>query len=231
MRRKGFIIGVDHYLRLQELLNKLSPDCEPADLKYLLCPIFAVSGKQQQQFYHVFDSYFKPLEASIELAKKSQTVKPGKKETVESSEKSVNLSKLLQILGVVVLIILSLVSISLWRIKVEEKIEFSKSHAETKPKVEMKSEDNKKTEIEQKTEITGFLKYLFYFSSMGLLAYCIIFLLIENYDNRRRLILVKQRGNKPPFVWPIKIESPGMDFMKNHTGGFLSIWRLSVGII
>lgn len=63
LHRQGFIIGVDHHLRLQTLLNKLGPGCKPGDLKYLLCPIFATNKKQQQQFYRSFDAYFKTLDA------------------------------------------------------------------------------------------------------------------------------------------------------------------------
>jgi Transglycosylase SLT domain len=58
LRQQGFDIGVDHYLRLQELLNKAGAECAPENLKTLLCPIFATSKAQQEQFHHVFDSYF-----------------------------------------------------------------------------------------------------------------------------------------------------------------------------
>src|SRR6266850_2181247 len=58
LRRQGFAIGVDHHLRLQELLNRISAHCAPSDLKTFLCPIFATNKKQQEQFYSAFDSYF-----------------------------------------------------------------------------------------------------------------------------------------------------------------------------
>ncbi len=63
LHRQGFIIGVDHHLRLQTVLNKLGPGCKPGDLKFLLCPIFATDKRQQRQFYRSFDAYFKTLEA------------------------------------------------------------------------------------------------------------------------------------------------------------------------
>lgn len=62
LRQHGFSIGVDHYLRLQELLNKVGASCAPGDLKTLLAPIFATSRSQQEQFYRAFDSYFSLFE-------------------------------------------------------------------------------------------------------------------------------------------------------------------------
>lgn len=58
LRQHGFPIGVDHYLRLQELLDKVGDQCAPEDLKTLIAPIFATSRSQQEQFYRAYDSYF-----------------------------------------------------------------------------------------------------------------------------------------------------------------------------
>ena len=58
LRRQGFDIGVDHYLRLQELLLKAGTEFEPQELRTILCPIFATSRAQQEQFYRAFDNYF-----------------------------------------------------------------------------------------------------------------------------------------------------------------------------
>ncbi len=59
LRLQGFIIGVDHHLRIQILLEMLGSDCSAFDLKTVLCPVFAINRKQQQKFYHAFDLYFK----------------------------------------------------------------------------------------------------------------------------------------------------------------------------
>lgn len=58
LRQRGFDIGIDNYLRLQELLGKAGAECAPENLKTLLCPIFATSKSQQEQFYQAFDSYY-----------------------------------------------------------------------------------------------------------------------------------------------------------------------------
>lgn len=58
LRRQGFAIGVGDYLRLQQLLNKITGDCAPSDLKTLLCPLFATNKSQQEHFHRAFDSHF-----------------------------------------------------------------------------------------------------------------------------------------------------------------------------
>ena len=58
LRQQGFDIGVDDYLRVQQLLAQPGFLCHPSELKMLLGPLFAVSEKQQQRFYESFDLYF-----------------------------------------------------------------------------------------------------------------------------------------------------------------------------
>jgi formylglycine-generating enzyme required for sulfatase activity len=115
LRRQGFIIGVDHHLRLQELLNRLGPGCQPADLKYLLCPLFATNQKQQQQFYRDFDSYFKYLEVKADIieVKKPVTKVALKTKDIESSQVSVVTRKWPYILVAAVLLLMVAI-ISYW---------------------------------------------------------------------------------------------------------------------
>lgn len=66
LQEKGFKIGVDHHLRLQQLLARVAGHCQPAELKTLLCPIFANSRDRQREFYRAFDEFFaifQPAEA------------------------------------------------------------------------------------------------------------------------------------------------------------------------
>lgn len=230
LRRQGFAIGVDHHLRLQEMLNKLGADCEPVDLKYLLCPIFATSEKQQQQFYRAFDSYFIPLVVAAKTTKvtvtaeKSPFIKPGKKKTAEFLEEAVNPPKWPFILVGVLLVILVIVFILLLGERPEKKnqIEINTTQVQTKSGTTLEDENKNKTELEtEKPEwvkelYSLFQKYRYLFRWVGLLAPFITLLLIELYKyNRRRVVLVRQRGKKPPFIWPLKIESPGIILIKN----------------
>lgn len=56
LRARGFVIGVEHHLRLHELLQR-TPE-PPLGLKYFLGPIFATSPAEQETFAQAFDDYF-----------------------------------------------------------------------------------------------------------------------------------------------------------------------------
>lgn len=58
LQARGFIIGVDQHLRMQQLLARIEGDCAPDRLKHLLAPLFATSRERQQAFYCAFDEYF-----------------------------------------------------------------------------------------------------------------------------------------------------------------------------
>lgn len=67
LRALGFAIGVDDYLRVQQLLNQPGFLCAPAELKLVLCPLFATNEKRQKQFYEIFDDFFGSTLALTEL--------------------------------------------------------------------------------------------------------------------------------------------------------------------
>src|SRR3954451_5041994 len=58
LRQENFRLSVDDQLRLQQLLELAGPSVEPAQLKTLLCPIFAANSAQQSRFYEIFDQVF-----------------------------------------------------------------------------------------------------------------------------------------------------------------------------
>ena len=61
LRDNGFQLGIDAYLRVQHLVNQLPPGTTPAQLRTLLCPIFAHNEQAQRRFYRLFDHYFSDL--------------------------------------------------------------------------------------------------------------------------------------------------------------------------
>jgi cell division protein FtsB len=63
LRLQGFSLGVDHYLRIQELLKRVGNDCAPADLATLLCPVIAKNKAEQEQFHRTFQAYYNLLSA------------------------------------------------------------------------------------------------------------------------------------------------------------------------
>jgi formylglycine-generating enzyme required for sulfatase activity len=64
LRSKGFVIGVDQQLRVQQLLARIEGECSPEDLPTLLGPIIATSEEEQRQFYQEFERFF-PLFGQI----------------------------------------------------------------------------------------------------------------------------------------------------------------------
>lgn len=58
LQQNGYTIGINSYLRLQELVNHLGADSTAEQLKTILCPIFATNPEEQEKFFFLFDSYF-----------------------------------------------------------------------------------------------------------------------------------------------------------------------------
>jgi formylglycine-generating enzyme required for sulfatase activity len=231
LRRQGFIIGVDHYLGLQALLNKLGPDCRPADLKYVLCPIFASSEKQQNQFYRAFDSYFQPMETAG-IKKIIPGDEPESKDVELTGEPVGTPGWKYVLLGVLLLVLAALV---IYRLGSGREITPRTGTAQkTIPssteidKGKQQGQDSRTGDREMgKTQAGGLDKfqykpgffelYGYIIRGVGGLAPLIILILLEFYKyNRRRLILLKQRGKKPPFVWPVKVETPETGLVKNE---------------
>ena len=58
LRHHGFEIGIGHHTRLQHLLHRVGPEITPEELKTILCPVFATSPLQQEQFYDAFERFY-----------------------------------------------------------------------------------------------------------------------------------------------------------------------------
>ena len=60
LRRRGYTITVEHELRLQRLLPHLDASCLGAkELGDLLCPLFAASKEQQEEFGPIFEEWLR----------------------------------------------------------------------------------------------------------------------------------------------------------------------------
>ncbi|MEA2465118.1 MAG: hypothetical protein QOJ98_2865, partial [Acidobacteriota bacterium] len=57
LRREGFSIGTDQYLRMHALLERHAA-ASPDQLKTLLCPIFAMSAAEQERFHVAYNEFF-----------------------------------------------------------------------------------------------------------------------------------------------------------------------------
>jgi ribose transport system substrate-binding protein len=58
LKTRRFSVGVEQRVRLYRLLEKIEGQCEPEQLRTLLCPIFATTKEQQAEFYRLFDSRY-----------------------------------------------------------------------------------------------------------------------------------------------------------------------------
>lgn len=58
LRRNGFSVGLRHYARLMTVLEQVGPDCAPHQLRTMICPLFATTAEQQDRFYRLFDQWF-----------------------------------------------------------------------------------------------------------------------------------------------------------------------------
>lgn len=114
LRQQGFEIGVDHYLRLQELLNKTHAECAPQDLKTILCPIFVTSQAQQEQFHLFFDSYFRILRSAAQPMSQPE-LHADRVGLTDSKPKRTLYKKWLYIAGAIVAVVVGLLTLQVVR--------------------------------------------------------------------------------------------------------------------
>ncbi len=234
LRRQGLTIGVDHYLRLQELLNKVSGHCAPSDLKTIICPIFASNERQQSQFYAAFDSYFDFSPPVVEI----KAVEADNEILAASFAQSepVAARRWPYALGAALVVILAVVVALLFVPKQQEIASAPNQNVEQQapandpqqpdagqPQAQPNEVEQPQTanqpdiQIEQtepapqpeaETGLSFYQRYGTVIRLTVLIVPVVFFLFYEWYRyNRRRLALQRQRGKKPPYIWPIRVEA------------------------
>ncbi|MCP4701931.1 MAG: hypothetical protein GY862_34490 [Gammaproteobacteria bacterium] len=233
LKRQGFTVGVDHYLRLYRVLHMQGSDCRPAELKALLCPLLATSKEQQQQFYQTFDSYFARLESpGLEPPPLENKDKPATRTAPETGQadkpKWRKPSAKVLLSGI---LILCLAVFFGWIFGPSHKtppIEVKQppatptkpvagSDLKSLPKLECVSSAAIKTGKPKPIKEPAFyqqhwdwIRYASIFSPLILLFVILIHRLFQ-----RVLVVQRQRSRKPPLVWPIKAHAPAPDFLKS----------------
>ncbi|MFN0200971.1 MAG: hypothetical protein ACKVTZ_05595, partial [Bacteroidia bacterium] len=81
LQNNNFNVGMDTYLRVQELVNHFEPNIPIQRLRHILCPIFAQSPEEQEKFYYLFDAYFSKFELLNE-AEFSETNEANKEKNI-----------------------------------------------------------------------------------------------------------------------------------------------------
>jgi len=214
LQQMGFIIGTGHYLQLQAVLNLAGEDA--SDLKYLLCPVFAKSEKQQAQFYREFDSFFKtPIPADEHKAEPVQTPTTPRKWKYF-------------LFGI--LLLANVVLFALARDDIRLLWKSTSPESPTKPTVEKPKqpegvkEPDKQNQTQQLQQIEKpkepdkfYQQYWQLIRWIAIFTPILIFLLTEWYRyDRRKLILQRESSRKPPYFHQLNIEPPDIRFLKNE---------------
>ena len=220
LKGEGFIIGVDHYFRLIKILKKVGPDVAPFKLKSLLCPLFAVNQKQQNQFYRLFDQHF----SIFFVDQDTQAAWDEKNNAIREKEHSKSVSKWPYAPAAVLVILAIVFAVAYFTSQKDIKeINATRITSKTVP-VEGKQTSRRKKNLKITIPIkpdrqpTTFLRqYGFKGLYWGVLAApLIIWLFYELYRNRKKRAAVsRQKGKKPLYYWPIRVESPPTGFLKN----------------
>src|SRR5438067_11855271 len=136
LRQHGFPVGLDHYLRLQALLDKIDGLCAPEELRTLLCPIFAASKSQQEQFYIIFDSYFDLFQKADEITETNEAIEGEEQQEDASPLKSAARLKWLYVLSSVAVAAVIISAIFLFRPKQAKQSAQNPVETQAAPQVE-----------------------------------------------------------------------------------------------
>jgi hypothetical protein len=207
LKQQGFLIGTDHYLRLHTILNLLGPGCAPADLKHILCPIFAVNEKQQNKFHDFFDRYFEILSLSEEIP---SSVPPEPVEILETPPVQRIWPYFIPVYIFLAIIFLFLVTRPP---SVVEPVATPKSQLvlPEAPPSPNTSRYDVETSASFYTVLLDALLTLVPFVPLLIFLYT----LIKRLKNRR-LIIERERGRKPPYIWPLICERPDLGFLQSE---------------
>ena len=232
LRQHGFRLGVDHYLRLQQLLERINGRCAPHELRTLLCPIFATSKTQQEQFYRAFDSYFDFFQVAEETAETELVSTEDEPSVPLALKAKAARRRWLYAACAATLAALVIIAFVLFRPKPAEQSATDQASMNAAPDAARSPAPSATGETT--TEIVGTQApveveepatatqtpapipessfYERYRTSIHLaiiLSPLLIFLLYEWYRfARRKLLLQKQQARKPPFVWPVRVDAP-----------------------
>jgi len=216
LRRRGFAIGVDHHLRLQRLLDEVGGQCAPQDLKTLLCPLFATNEKEQELFYLAFDDYFE-LFRLAEQPKPDRDLRPAVgEEPGPATRRSRWRSPLAYTLLAVVVVALAVFAARSPQIKEWFGLAQpsptptpSQTQAPPMPTIQQSTTTAVPTPSVPPPPTSFWVRHRNTLRWLAILAPLLVFLINELIRyRRRRLILERTSGRKPPFTWPITVPAP-----------------------
>jgi tetratricopeptide (TPR) repeat protein len=224
LRRNGFSIGLRHYARAMTVLDRMGPECSPNQVRTLLCPVFATTAEQQDRFYRLFNQWF-PL--FVEVAPEEQRLAAasieagGAEPEVPASHGPPKRRKnylFPMAAAAVVLIALSLPFVSrnrapsIDRQRADSLVRLPppapSGRVTPQPVPDVRAPAPPPTQPAERQTAWRFLISRSVVQSLAILIIGSGLAGVEwrNY-RRRRIVLERQRRERPPLVWPIRVES------------------------
>ncbi len=224
LRRQGFVIGLDQHLRLQLLLDQLADSCPPERLKTHLCPIFATSPEEQGRFHRAFDRFYPAFATAGEESEREARRSAATESLMPERREPDGLRRRVLL---VLAIAATLAGLGFWwwsarkgepppapaaidsaavtppPIASDTAVAPAPAAADSVaplPTPAPESEPGRGTFFARHRTAIRYLAVVLPF---------LLFLFNEwRLYRRRRLVVERQRRQKPPFSWPVRLEAP-----------------------
>ncbi len=221
LRAKGFVIGVDQHLRLQQLLERIEGRCAPEEVKTLICPLFATSRDEQQEFYRVFDEYFaifKLSERPAPIIRPDPEPSPPKPKEILQRDSRALIYTLLALLSIALITFVALLRSERFQILAGLKPLPLPSPRLVVPGTPTPTRRPTGVTTVAPTPIPTLtptptpprdwvFDYRWQLRFLALAAPLLLFALWQLWLwVRRRPVIEKAHGRRPPFTWPIDLE-------------------------
>ena len=224
LRRHGFVIGLDQHLRLQRLLDHLADGCPPERLKTHLCPVFATSREEQERFHRIFDRLypaFAAAEAGVERAagEPEESLVPPR---VTPSNSWIPVAAAAVI--TLALVVLAIVWRPSGRVVPVPAIDSIQVQPGPTPRPNPATDSMPLPPAEPAIQpvvpdsvlppggasLSEFLARHRTGARILVVALPLVLFLLNEWRlyRRRRLVVTRQRRERPPFTWPVRIEAP-----------------------
>jgi formylglycine-generating enzyme required for sulfatase activity len=219
LKTHGFQLGVDHYIRVQQMIAMQPDTLAPDQLKLLFCPIIASNDKEQALFYTLFDRYFKHY---LSQAKEDQ-LQTIQAKAIKTHQRSRPLKKWISYLMIPVVLVCTVFIIS--KLFVLPEIDMSS----LSKAVQVKQEDIPATDQHEELEKitiyvpqkivppTVYQKYGLAFKWLATILPLLLFLIFAWLRlNQRQVILEKHEQGKMPSSWfQTTFQAPNINFLRN----------------
>jgi hypothetical protein len=203
---------------MMTILDRCGPDCSPAHLKTLLCPIVASSPAQQERFYRIFDQWYPMLTSVDPTGSEARAVLAA--ERIEVAKRPPSRSRRTTAIAALVVVLVAVPVIATLLLRGSQ--QSASTTTENRPPAADTARPTPAPTIPapspvvpppainiaapSSTAITEPPWPLIQASAILLILGT--FVVIEwRILRRRKVVLERQRRAKPPLVWPIRVES------------------------